>query len=74
MTIYKSAADEIAELMAHILEKDAGIPTNWEALKQRIMNAKTCEELKSLSIAVSRCPNPDAEPVFNFKKRQLKCR
>ena len=74
MTIYKSAADEIAEMMADFLEKEAAIPVDWEILRQKITAAKTCQELELLRRYVSRCANPDAEAVFNIKRNSLGCK
>jgi len=46
MTIYKSAADEIAEAMNEALEKDAGVPIFWEKFKKVIDSAEKCADLQ----------------------------
>lgn len=47
MTIYKSAAEEIAENMARFLEKSAGFPIDWEYFKKTVDDARRCEDLQA---------------------------
>jgi hypothetical protein len=46
MTLYKSAADEIAELMDKELNKEAFRMVSFETFKNAVESAKTCEDLR----------------------------
>jgi len=77
MTIYKSAADEIAEAMIEALEKEAARwPVSWEAFKKVVDSATKCEDLKTPQswIEQGRCAMfQDRAIAYLGKKRTELC-
>lgn len=46
MTLYKSAANEIAEMMAQNLKEAGAFPIDWEYFKKTVDSAQKCEDLQ----------------------------